>query len=106
MSTPIVYKIPAVIDLDSFNAANYEKKKHNRVRSNIIIAVMAEVPEEEKDSNFGDYGPESDSDNETENSERRSNTSQYLTGTSDKTSSIVLINSKLLVAGASRVPSC
>ena len=70
---PIIYNKPAVIDLDSFNAkaASFvedQNKNQERLRPSIMSAVMAEVPEEEKDSNFGDYGPESDSD--TENSER------------------------------------
>ena len=57
-----------VIDLDSFEKKSVAKpiETHERVKSNVMNTIMAEIPEEEKDSNFGDYGPESDSEDDSD----------------------------------------
>ena len=61
------------IDLDSFDQKQEDSKpvkKHERVKSDLVNVIMAEIPEEEKDSDFGDYGPESsDSDEDDYDSE-------------------------------------
>ena len=45
-------------------------KKLDQNKPNFIKTIIAEVTEEEKDSNFGDYGTESDSDLLTEEGKR------------------------------------
>ena len=70
MSVPIPVRQfqSTMIDLDSFDEPMSKKQpekvqeKHERAKSNLINAIISTIPEEEKDSNFGDYGTESDSE--------------------------------------------
>ena len=65
----MVYTQQKIINLDTFIDVKKSAKHHNRKKSNIAHSIMAKVPEEEKDSKFGDYGSESD-DSDDEDGEK------------------------------------
>ena len=59
---PVAQALHVNIDLDSFVSTKTPKEKSTPILTSQIIAMTStNIPEEEKESNFGDYGPESES---------------------------------------------